>query len=107
MVRQATKCLLCIALWSVAGCARESANRTAATQSGSEAPVVRVHVHDSVRYLVIELSGGRSYAVRADASEGEIIRPCECDLKECKPMCGQSSIDAGQPTPSDAGPAGP
>ena len=101
MVRQATKCLLCIALWGVVGCARDSTNRSAATLSASEAPVVRVHVHENVRYLVIELSGGRSYAVPADANEGEILKPCECDLKECKPMCG-TAIDAGVPNP-DAG----
>lgn len=103
MVRTATKCLLCIALWSV-GCSGGSAPRPATPPSGSEAPAARVHTYEGRRYLVIELSDGRSYAIPADTSEGDVIRPCECDLKECKPMCGEPPPDAAAP---DAGTSTP
>jgi hypothetical protein len=100
MVRQVTKCLLCIALWSAAGCDREPAPKAMkATMSSAGEPFrARVHVHDSKRYVVIEMPDQRSYAVLADATADAQMLPCHCDLKECKPMCGGPASAGEVPT---------
>lgn len=89
-MRRAMKYLLWILLCGVIGCAKEGPR----TVPPSGPPVVRATVYNNTRYLVIE-SGGRSYAVPTDSAPGEPIVPCECDLRECKPMCGLPPYDAG------------
>jgi hypothetical protein len=98
MVKQATKYVLSILLCSAIGCAKDAPR----TVPPGEPPVVRVTVYNNTRYLVIE-SGGRSYAVAADSNPDEPIVPCDCQLRECRPMCGLPHYDAGVEPAPDAG----
>lgn len=107
MVRQATKYLLCIALATVGACGRESGTRKVVPTS-RDPFTSRVNVHNGKRYLIIEFSDNRSYAVPVDPVANESpTQPCECELKECRPMCGTPpeptpSEPVGAPAPSDA-----
>lgn len=99
MVERGTKYLLSILLFGVIGCARDAPRMV----PPSEPPVVRRTVYNNTRYLVIE-AGGRSYAVPADGDPNEPVVPCECQLKECTPMCGLPYYDAGvEPAPDASG----
>jgi hypothetical protein len=103
LVRQATKVFFCTAVWGAALMSCESSSRRN-TLPGGQPFAVRQTEYDGRRYLVIEMPDGKRYAVPAESNQ-DPIRPCNCDLPECRPMCGipvQPPNDL-LPVPYDAG----
>lgn len=104
LVRQTAKVVLCSALCSAALTSCESSSKKN-TLLSNQPTVVRQTEYNGTRYLVIQMADGKRYCIPAETSQ-DPIKPCDCDLPECRPMCGTPALPPSNdlpPVPYDAG----